>query len=446
MAKGIIHSEVKVKCLIVAGGGGGGNDHGGGGGGGGYIYESAIGVVPGTAYSVTVGDGGVGASNVRGVAGSRGTSGANSTACGLTAIGGGGGGGSNDTGNYNDGLLGGSGGGSSGYGSDRVGGIGTQYQGNDGGVGSDNTDAAGNGVGSPDYQGAGGGGANSPGVNGTNPAVKANGGDGRSVTISGTTQYYGGGGGGNSGYSSNGNYGDGGNGGGGRGATNSAIAVSGTANTGGGGGGGNRYATGGLHSAGSIGQAGSGGSGIVVIRYRGATAGTGGTITSVDGDTVHTFTSDGTFTYTTPVASWEVWYKKDSNTSTKDNIFFKDECVGLNDGEGDLESLVHVDDAWVGWTDTGQNITNGVVYHVVMTYDGSNLKTYVDGALIHTQAAVGALSYNDYPYKLNTVGSTESDASQLGNHTYYIFRIYDRVLHPSEIRANYNRDKDLFGV
>jgi hypothetical protein len=34
----------------------------------------------------------------------------------------------------------------------------------------------------------------------------------------------------------------------------------------------------------------------VIIRYQGAQRGTGGTVTSVSGYTVHTFTSSGTYT------------------------------------------------------------------------------------------------------------------------------------------------------
>jgi hypothetical protein len=51
-------------------------------------------------------------------------------------------------------------------------------------------------------------------------------------------------------------------------------------------------------SAGNGGAAGvnSGTAGIVVIRYLGAQRGTGGTVTSLGGYTVHTFTTAGTFT------------------------------------------------------------------------------------------------------------------------------------------------------
>ena len=40
---------------------------------------------------------------------------------------------------------------------------------------------------------------------------------------------------------------------------------------------------------------GAGGSGIVIISYAGSQRGTGGTVTSSGGFTIHTFTSSGTY-------------------------------------------------------------------------------------------------------------------------------------------------------
>ena len=60
----------------------------------------------------------------------------------------------------------------------------------------------------------------------------------------------------------------------------------GTANTGGGGYGGTTGTTTGYN----------GGSGLVVIRYLGTQKGTGGTVTSSGGYTIHTFLSSGTYT------------------------------------------------------------------------------------------------------------------------------------------------------
>jgi hypothetical protein len=46
----------------------------------------------------------------------------------------------------------------------------------------------------------------------------------------------------------------------------------------------------------SVSTSGAGGSGIVIISYAGSQRGTGGTVTSSGGYTIHTFTSSGTYT------------------------------------------------------------------------------------------------------------------------------------------------------
>ena len=75
-----------------------------------------------------------------------------------------------------------------------------------------------------------------------------------------------------------------GGGGQGVGYTGTYNAVGGQANSGSGGGGANAT------------SAGSGGSGRTIISYSGSQAAVGGTVTSSGGNTIHTFTGDGTFT------------------------------------------------------------------------------------------------------------------------------------------------------
>ena len=248
-----------LEYLIVAGGGGGGGRVGGGGGGGG-VLNGFVTVTSGTGYSLVVGAGGAGsASGVQGVAGS------NSTGFSLTATGGGGGAGLGTAGGN-----GGSGGGSS-YTSTAFG-TGTSGQGFAGGCAYT--------IGAS-YGGGGGGGAGMTGGQGTT-LCGGNGGSGVLSKISGSYAYYAGGGGG--GISSQ-LGGTGGAGGGGQGG-NGAVGSNATANTGGGGGGGGDFQSGG-----------NGGSGIIIISYPGVQRGTGGTITSANGYTIHTFTS-GTTTFT----------------------------------------------------------------------------------------------------------------------------------------------------
>jgi hypothetical protein len=301
-----INPGIFARYLIVAGGGGGGSDMGGGGGAGGYLAGTNFALTQ-SSYVITVGAGGTGAP--AGTSGPAGSNGQNTTALGFTAIGGGGGASVHNPGGFNAGN-GGSGGGGSGarQSSSQYGGLpgtGTAGQGNNG---------APSGV---TWYPGGGGGSGAAAIQ--TGSLQADGGVGTLNDITGSSLYWAAGGGG-AGYSTwGGNGGLGGGGGGaprqGSGTTNgtgggSALNSGSVAeigalnsqtnkrggaagvNTGSGGGGGSHYNL--------TNDGGSGGSGIVVVRYSGTARGTGGTITTVSGDTVHTFTTSGVLTIYQP--------------------------------------------------------------------------------------------------------------------------------------------------
>lgn len=260
-----------VSYLVVAGGGGGGNNSsaaaGGGGGAGGFRTGTGLSVTPGTSYTITVGAGG--ASQVNG---------GNSIFSTITSTGGGKGG------TYSTGpsaSSGGSGGGGNGSNiGDNIAGSGntpvvSPSQGSNGGNGFNNSD----------FSAGGGGGASATGVDATTN-TGGNGGNGTASSISGSSVTYAGGGGGGRGGNNSGGGGTGGTGGGGAGGAQ-ASGSNGTTSLGGGGGGG---AGSGAYTGGA------GGSGVVIISYAGAQRGTGGTVTSSGGNTIHTFTSSGTYT------------------------------------------------------------------------------------------------------------------------------------------------------
>jgi len=261
-----------VRVLIVGGGGGGGGRTGSGasgGGGGGAVKIRSMNISE-QSYTVTVGAGGAAGGNNSQVNGSNG---GDSSFNGVTANGGGGGGWSSDGGAWNAGSVGASGGGGGG-GDQNPNGLGGGNLPGQGFPGGSSLSSAGD-------CGGGGGGAGEKGddFNGVSvsPGYLVAGGNGKQTSISGVATYYGGGGGART--RNDGTVGPGGLGGGGDGGS------SGTANTGGGGGG----------QSNQVANAGDGGSGIVIIRYPGLPAATGGTITRVGRYTVHTFTSSGTF-------------------------------------------------------------------------------------------------------------------------------------------------------
>lgn len=283
-----------IEYLIIAGGGGGATSADaaqGGGGGAGGLLTNTMELIRGTEYTITIGAGG--ASKNFANTNAIGNAGSDTTAFGLTAIGGGPGGIWASGGDQSLSNAGGSGGGGGGR-NGTIGGNGTAGQGNNGGNAT-------TGTGATDDSGGGGGGAGSVGGNATN-YEGGHGGDGAYSNITGTiTPYAGGGGGGTEDGKHGGHGGIGGGGKGGEGTSTGRSAAEsrafdGEANTGGGGGGAS-----GSSEANNYGAA--GGSGVVIVRsYSQASATTGSptitTFADVNGTNyVYKFTGSGSITF-----------------------------------------------------------------------------------------------------------------------------------------------------
>ena len=265
-----------VDVLIVAGGGGGGTDNAGGGGAGGLILRPSLQIANGT-HTITVGSGGSGAPSGTGGQLTGAGQGGNSTAFGLTAIGGGRGlNGDPTPSTDNDG---GSGGGGDGEQTTTTRGEAEQrsQSGESGQYGHGHHGGSRN-----NGAGGGGGGAGEPGMTGSGLTnqIGGQGGNGLFQVVDppnypgiwnfadmfGTTyghssggEYWfaGGGGGGNENDLNNDVAGGLGGGGAGRGANSNSSNATDT--QGGGGGGGTYY--------GPDRRGGDGGNGIVLIRY-----------------------------------------------------------------------------------------------------------------------------------------------------------------------------------
>ena len=267
-----ITQVVNASMLIIGGGGGAGNDWGGGGGAGGVINSSSYPLANNVNYNIVIGAGGAGGTSGPGNTGGN-TTFANSTLT-LIAIGGGR---STIGASATDGN-GGSGAGASDCCTIRIGGIAQQPTGGTNGAGTGNG-FNGGGTGNSDSGSGGGGGAGGVGTTGSSGAAGP-GGIGYTSSINGTSVCYAGGGGGG------GKAGGTATCGGGAG-TNSSAGANATFYGGGGGGGGP-----------DSGDGGSGYQGAVIIAYNLTVTdcGTGGNITIIGDNCIHTFTANGTFT------------------------------------------------------------------------------------------------------------------------------------------------------
>lgn len=480
-----------VEVLVVAGGGGGGSHVGGGGGAGGLLYNSAYQLTNASAITVTVGSFGNGGS-----ADARGGNGSNSVFGSLTAIGGGGGGSWGGAGNP-DGQNGGSGGGAAGTQGVQyaIGGTATAGQGNSGGNVGPRSGANSSGV------GGGGAGAASLSRADASDSTQINGGAGLPFSILGISYYFAGGaGGGTYNAVTGGNGGAGGGGGGastgasggtgdtqsintaGNGASGSnSTGGAGATNSGGGGGGG---------AGGSAGVGGAGGSGIVIVRYPGLPAATGGTITYLNGYTIHTFTTSGTFTpYLWNSTSNNSQFNVNNGTQFIPYInggtfdldgtddYFSTGSLNLQQN-WTLEIWANMDDATsfglfgqgINGTNQGLHIlyqnsgrgmifgmyandndyagnyipTTGVWYQWIFTYNASNYdKQFYANSVLQApststeNAYAGSGQFN--------IGAIYSYAGSPANGKIAVSRFYNRVLSQSEITQNYNSARARFG-
>jgi hypothetical protein len=398
------------------------------------------------------------------------------------------------------GAAGGSGGGATGYNND-----GQALGGITGGTGVAGQGFRGGNQGNAYYSG-GGGGAGAPGADGNN---RANGGIGVYNAILGTGYYWAGGGGG-AGYSITG--GNAGAGGGGAGAvanggtnyggsglnagSNITTGVSSSqtntpggdagANTGGGGGAGAYYNY--------TNKGGDGGSGIVVVRYPGPQKATGGTVTSVSGYTIHTFTSSGTFT---PGANWGDVSSSSITGALTNGPTYNSANGGYItfDGSNDFISILNntaldtqtpTVEVWVKTNATSQNgfwfekgtvnsqyalfqeggtivwrqyfsnlSTNTSLYattasymsasnwaHVVGTFTSGVRSIYINGVLVSSDAQAGIIGTNAAGMTVGCYGG----GGYMYNGNIGIVRVYTRTLTATEVAQNFNALRGRYGI
>jgi hypothetical protein len=366
--------------------------------------------------------------------------------------------------------------------------------------------------------GAGGGGAGANGQNTVSSSVPGAGGVGLAYDISGGHVYYSGGGGGAAhvGSGASGGNGGGGNGGLGNWPTSGTNGANGLANTGGGGGAG----------AGGGYAGGSGGSGIVIVSYPTGSmkAVSTGVVTVSNGNTIHTFNSDGTFVvlpdyvgasdYKTNLISY--WKLNESSGNAVDShgaysglntsvtysggkinnaadfngsssyikvasssvISYTDKItlsawvkpasvihgytdrgiLSKNDGGSETFLITHLGDPsglidsfggfvliggsekWIAGTTAP---VAGNWYHVVMTYDGSSQKIFVNGVLENIIAVSGNINTNTSEVVLGARGLVGSTPSRVFNGQIDEVAYWNRALSEDEIVSLYKNGSGL---
>jgi len=144
-----------------------------------------------------------------------------------------------------------------------------------------------------------------------------------------------------------------------------------------------------------------------------------------------------------------LFYRRDSNSGTRDNIIFNKEFVWeMRDLNSNLSWAVEASNQGWFWVDTGYNVNIGETLSVDLSYDGNFVKTYVNGTEIqlYTYPSGGVLhSHISYP-KLNSRDSSLTTWRNGGDHTFYNFKVYNRALSESEIKQNFEAIRGRYGL
>ena len=91
--------------------------------------------------------------------------------------------------------------------------------------------------------------------------------------------------------------------------------------------------------------------------------------------------------------------------------------------------------------DTSTHLLN-TWYNVVGTYDGSNMRIYVNGVLKNTRAQTGTLGTNSTTAKIGTYEGTNYNLTgRIAN-----VSIYNRALSAQEIKNNFEATRDRYGI
>ena len=145
------------------------------------------------------------------------------------------------------------------------------------------------------------------------------------------------------------------------------------------------------------------------------------------------------------------WYRYNGNNASESITVNKENCYEYkhDNSGGNLQFAVWTSNTTWFWQATGFGHTAGTIYHFTFTWDGNNVRTYMDGRLIQNYGYSGnsTLVTTTTYTKFNERGGGSGWENQTpGNNTFYMIQIYDRALSDAEVLQNYEATQHRFPV
>ena len=101
-----------------------------------------------------------------------------------------------------------------------------------------------------------------------------------------------------------------------------------------------------------------------------------------------------------------------------------------------------------GWYTTGtsinaQTLVTSKVTHIIGTYNGSNVRLYVDGVLMQTGSNISGNILTNGTYELMKSSAFNID---YGKGNLYLHKMYNRALSLNEIKQNFEATRGRYGI
>jgi hypothetical protein len=147
----------------------------------------------------------------------------------------------------------------------------------------------------------------------------------------------------------------------------------------------------------------------------------------------------------------DILYKATSLPSGNESIIWnKENCWELKNSTSGLQwAFYSSTQAWF-WSPAGFSVNNGEWNHIVVTFDGTAVRTFKNGVLgvAYTSGYGNSVLANQdtcWP-KINarTCDTTSAGSSGAGGFAY--FRVYNRALNQAEITKNYEYCRGVYGI
>jgi hypothetical protein len=152
--------------------------------------------------------------------------------------------------------------------------------------------------------------------------------------------------------------------------------------------------------------------------------------------------------------TYEMWYRQMKDTNNNERILFNKENeieIRLDSGNsqyGFVRWALRTPSTTWFWESTGFSVPRGKPVHIAMTYDGQNIRVYVNGSMIDfytysTPDSITTRTDSYHKFGARTAGQTAQGNPFRGS--MFQWRIYNRALGSDEVRQNYNATCSKFG-